>query len=48
MFVAARTGAMVVPVGIAGSEKAMPVGAKFPRFTKIHIVVGTPDRPAAR
>ena len=26
MFVAARTGAMVVPVGIAGSEQAMPVG----------------------
>jgi 1-acyl-sn-glycerol-3-phosphate acyltransferase len=45
MFVAARTGATVVPVGIAGSEKAMPVGAKFPRFAKIYIVVGTPIAP---
>ena len=38
-------GAKIVPVGIAGSEKAMPVGAKFPRFTRIHIVVGAPIDP---
>ncbi len=48
MFVAARTGAMVVPVGIAGSEKAMPVGRKFPRFARIYIVVGAPLAPPAR
>jgi 1-acyl-sn-glycerol-3-phosphate acyltransferase len=40
MFVAARTGAKVVPVGIGGSERAMPKGAKFPRPAKIRIVVG--------
>jgi 1-acyl-sn-glycerol-3-phosphate acyltransferase len=45
MFIAARTGAMVVPVGVAGSDRAMPVGAKLPRFAKIHIVVGKPIAP---
>jgi len=45
MFVAARTGATIVPVGIGGSEKAMPKGAKLPRFARIHIVVGTPIQP---
>jgi 1-acyl-sn-glycerol-3-phosphate acyltransferase len=45
MFVAARTGAMVVPVGIGGSDKAMPLGAKFPRPARIRIVVGTPISP---
>jgi 1-acyl-sn-glycerol-3-phosphate acyltransferase len=44
-FIAARTGAKIVPVGIAGSERAMPVGAKLPRLTKIQIVVGTPIEP---
>lgn len=45
MFVAARTGAMVVPVGIGGSDKAMPKGAKFPRPSKIRIVIGEPISP---
>jgi 1-acyl-sn-glycerol-3-phosphate acyltransferase len=45
MFVAARTGATIVPVGIGGSDKAMPKGAKFPRFSKIRIVVGAPIQP---
>jgi 1-acyl-sn-glycerol-3-phosphate acyltransferase len=45
MFLAARTKAKIVPVGIAGSEKAMPVGAKLPRFTRIHVVVGRPIDP---
>lgn len=45
MFLAARTKAKIVPVGIAGSERAMPVGAKFPRFARIHIVVGAPIDP---
>ncbi len=42
MFLAARTGAQVVPVGISGSDRAMPVGARLPRFSKIHVVVGKP------
>ena len=45
MFVAARAGAVVVPVGIAGSDRAMPVGAKFPRFAKIMVNVGQPIVP---
>jgi len=45
MFVAARTGATVVPVGIGGSDRAMPVGAKLPRPSKIRIVVGRPIAP---
>ncbi|MDE3008120.1 MAG: 1-acyl-sn-glycerol-3-phosphate acyltransferase [Acidobacteriota bacterium] len=45
MFIAARTKAWVVPVGIAGTERAMPHGAKLPRFAKVHVVIGTPLAP---
>jgi 1-acyl-sn-glycerol-3-phosphate acyltransferase len=45
MFVAARTGAKIVPVGIGGSDRAMPKGAKLPRPSKIRIVVGLPLDP---
>jgi 1-acyl-sn-glycerol-3-phosphate acyltransferase len=45
MFIAARTGATVVPVGIAGSDRAMPLGAKLPRPSRIRIVIGTPIAP---
>lgn len=45
MFVAARTGATVVPVGIGGSDRAMPLGARIPRPAKIRIVIGAPISP---
>jgi len=45
MFIAARTGAKVVPVGIGGSDKALPKGAKLPRFARIKIVVGEAIEP---
>jgi 1-acyl-sn-glycerol-3-phosphate acyltransferase len=45
MFIAARTGATVVPVGIGGSHRAMPLGAKIPRPAKIRIVIGAPISP---
>ena len=45
MFVAARAGATIVPVGIGGSDRAMPKGAKLPHFAKIRIVVGAPIAP---
>jgi len=42
MFIASRTGATVVPVGISGTDRALPDGAKFPRPVKVHVVVGAP------
>ncbi len=47
MFLAARTGATVVPVGIGGSDRAMPLGTKFPRRSRIRIVVGAAIDPPA-
>jgi 1-acyl-sn-glycerol-3-phosphate acyltransferase len=44
-FVAARNGVPVIPVGIGGSERAMPVGSKLIRPVHIHIVVGEPIWP---
>jgi 1-acyl-sn-glycerol-3-phosphate acyltransferase len=44
-FVAARTGATIVPVGIAGTDKAMPRGAKMFRPAKVRVVVGPPIQP---
>jgi 1-acyl-sn-glycerol-3-phosphate acyltransferase len=41
-YVAARTGVPLVPVGIGGSEAAMPHGAKFIKPRKVAIVVGDP------
>ena len=47
-FLAARTGATVVPVGIGGSASVMPKGKKVPRPRHIHLVVGEPLQPPAR
>jgi 1-acyl-sn-glycerol-3-phosphate acyltransferase len=47
-FLAARTGATIVPVGIGGSASVMPKGKKIPRFHRVHLVVGEPIVPAAR
>lgn len=41
-FLAARTGATVVPVGIGGSASVMPKGSKVPRPRRIHLEIGTP------
>jgi len=41
-FLAARTGAPIVPIGIGGTADAMPKGSKFVRPVKVHIVVGPP------
>ena len=47
-FLAARTGALIVPIGIGGTAEAMPKGSKFVRPVKVHVVVGKPLRPPAR
>nr|WP_208388113.1 lysophospholipid acyltransferase family protein [Microbacterium halimionae] len=42
-FLALQTGAPVVPVGLAGTNEAMPVGAKFPRLRpRISVRFGEP------
>ncbi|MBT8496022.1 MAG: 1-acyl-sn-glycerol-3-phosphate acyltransferase [Deltaproteobacteria bacterium] len=48
-WLAAKTGAAIVPIGIAGTDLAMPQGARFPARTKVSVVVADPlDRPAGR
>ncbi|HEV2361109.1 MAG TPA: lysophospholipid acyltransferase family protein [Acidimicrobiales bacterium] len=45
-YLALRVGVPVVPVGIGGSERLMPKGAKFPKPGRITIVIGKPIDPA--
>jgi 1-acyl-sn-glycerol-3-phosphate acyltransferase len=44
-YVAVRTGVPIVPVGIGGSEKAMPKGSKFVYPARVAIVIGEPLLP---
>jgi 1-acyl-sn-glycerol-3-phosphate acyltransferase len=44
-FVALRTGAPIIPVGIAGTERALPRRAKRIRFARVTIALGEPVRP---
>jgi 1-acyl-sn-glycerol-3-phosphate acyltransferase len=46
-YLAAKAGVPIVPVGIGGSERAMPKGARFIRPTKVVVVVGPPLRVEA-
>lgn len=41
-WLAARTGAPVVPIGIAGTEQVLPTGARRPHRSTVTIVVGEP------
>jgi 1-acyl-sn-glycerol-3-phosphate acyltransferase len=41
-FVASKTGVPVVPVGIGGSEKVMPKGARFLKRSPLVMIVGDP------
>ena len=44
-YVALKAGVPVVPLGIAGTEDAMPAGAKWVRRHKVVLVVGDPIMP---
>ena len=44
-FVAARTGVPIVPVGLGGTVRALPLGSKIPRPIKVVAVVGNPIEP---
>jgi 1-acyl-sn-glycerol-3-phosphate acyltransferase len=46
-FLAARTGAPIVPIGIGGTEDIMPRGSKLIRPKKVAIVIGPPIHPPA-
>lgn len=41
-FLASKAGVPLVPVGIAGSDRAMPRKAKFVFPRKVHVIVGKP------
>ena len=41
-FLASRTGARIVPIGIGGTERSLPLGSKFPRPVSVTLVVGEP------
>lgn len=44
-YLASKTGAAIVPVGVAGTEAAMASGRRLPRRTQVAIVAGPPIYP---
>ena len=46
-YLALRAGVPIVPVGIGGSERAMPRGSAIPRPRRVDLVVGEPIWPPA-
>jgi 1-acyl-sn-glycerol-3-phosphate acyltransferase len=44
-YLASRSGAPIIPVGIGGSERAMGKGVHWPRPRKIRMVIGAPIEP---
>lgn len=46
VYVALRAGVPIVPVGIGGSERVMPKGARFVYPRKVHVIIGQPIQPA--
>jgi 1-acyl-sn-glycerol-3-phosphate acyltransferase len=43
-YLASKSGVPIIPVGIAGSDRVMPRGAKFIFPRKVKIVIGAPLR----
>ena len=44
-YLASRSGAPIIPVGIGGSERAMGKGVHWPRPRRIRMIVGPPIEP---
>ena len=47
-FVAARAGVPIVPVGLGGTVRALPVGSRVPRPRRVVAVVGDPIPPPGK
>ncbi|MCP3909841.1 MAG: 1-acyl-sn-glycerol-3-phosphate acyltransferase [Actinomycetia bacterium] len=47
-FLACRSGAPIVPVGLGGTERAMPRGSKWIRPSRLVMLVGEPIHPPPR
>ncbi|MEM7273439.1 MAG: lysophospholipid acyltransferase family protein [Actinomycetota bacterium] len=47
-FLACRAGVPIVPVGLGGTQRAMPKGARYIRPRRVTIIVGEPIHPPAR
>ncbi len=39
-YMAMRTGSPIIPVGVAGTDLSMPSGARFPRRSRVTVVIG--------
>ncbi len=47
VWLSVMAGAPILPVGIGGSEEAMPKGALLPRFVRVRFIFGEPIPPPA-
>ncbi|MCE2531702.1 MAG: 1-acyl-sn-glycerol-3-phosphate acyltransferase [Acidimicrobiia bacterium] len=47
VWLSVMTGAPILPVGIGGSEHAMPKGVLLPRFRRVRFIFGEPIPPPA-
>ena len=45
VYIAIKAGVPIIPVGIGGSERVMPKGAKFVYPRKVHVQIGPPIPP---
>lgn len=45
VYIAVKARVPIVPVGIGGSERVLPKGARFPRPHQVHVIVGSPMPP---
>jgi 1-acyl-sn-glycerol-3-phosphate acyltransferase len=45
VYIAVKAGVPIIPVGIGGSERVMPKGARFPIPRKVHVIIGPPIQP---